>query len=128
MTQLGDILAELREDRGLTQKDLSELLHISISSISAYESGKRFPSIDVLIAYAKQFNVSTDYILRLTDNSHAASVFSEEFSHSRTIGDMISDLKKLQSEQRDALLVILDSMTFYADITGKTNTNGGKRR
>ena len=67
MTQPGEILAELREDNGLTQKDLSELLHISISSISAYESGKRFPSIDVLVAYARHFNVSTDYLLGLTD-------------------------------------------------------------
>ena len=128
MAQLGDILAELREDCGLTQKDLSELLHISISSVSAYESGKRFPSIDVLIAYAKQFNVSTDYILRLSNSSHSASVFSEEFSRGRTIGDIISDLKKLQPEQREALLVALDSMTFYADITGKTGANGGKSK
>ena len=128
MTQPGEILAELREDNGLTQKDLSELLHISISSISAYESGKRFPSIDVLAAYAKQFNVSTDYILRLTDIGHPMSVFKEDFYHGRTIGDMISDLKKLQPEQREALLVALDSMTFYADVTSKTGTNGGRSK
>lgn len=128
MTQLGDILAELREDRGLTQKDLSELLHISISSISAYESGKRFPSIDVLIAYAKQFEVSTDYILRLTDSRHPMSVFTEEYHHGRTVGDMISDLKKLQPEQREAMLVALDSMTFYAEVTRKTGKNGGRSK
>ena len=128
MAQLGDILAELREDRGLTQKDLSELLHVSISSISAYESGKRLPSIDVLIAYAKQFDVSTDYILRLTDNRDSLSVFTEEFYNGRTIGNVIGDLKKLQPEQRDALLVALDSMTFFADIKGKTTTNGGHNR
>lgn len=128
MSQLGDILAELREDSGFTQKDLSELLHVSVSSISAYESGKRLPSIDVLIAYAKQFQVSTDYILRLTDNSESLSVFTEEFYHGKMIGDVIFDLKKLQPEQRKALLVALDSMTFYADITGKTTMNGGRNQ
>lgn len=128
MAQLGDILAELREDSGFTQKDLSELLHVSVSSISAYESGKRLPSIDVLIAYARQFNVSTDYILRLTNSSESLSVFTEEYYNGRRIGDIISDLKKLRPEQRDALLVALDSMTFYADITGKTTMNGGRNR
>lgn len=128
MTQLGDILAELREDKGFTQKELSKLLHVSISSISAYESGKRLPSIDVLTAYAKQFDVSTDYILRLTDSSQSLSVFTEEFYRGRIIGDVICDLKKLQPEQREALLVALDSMTFYADITGKTGMNGGRNK
>lgn len=128
MAQLGEILAELREDSGFTQKDLSELLHVSVSSISAYESGKRLPSIDVLIAYAKQFNVSTDYILRLTDSSESLSVFTEEFYGGKMIGDVISDLKKLRSEQREALLVALDSMTFFADITGKTTMNGGRNK
>lgn len=128
MAQLGDILAELREDSGFTQKDLSELLHVSVSSISAYESGKRLPSIDVLIAYARQFNVSTDYILGLTNSSESLSVFTEEYYNGRMIGDIISDLKKLHPEQRDALLVALDSMTFYADIAGKTTMNGGRNR
>lgn len=128
MAQLGDILAELREDCGFTQKDLSELLHVSISSISAYESGKRLPSIDVLIAYAKQFDVSTDYILRLSDNRESLSVFTEEFHNGRMIGDVITDLKRLQPEQREALLVALDSMTFFADIKGKTAMNGGHKR
>lgn len=128
MLQLGDILAELREDCGYTQKDLSELLHISISSISAYESGRRFPSIDVLMAYARQFDVSTDYILRLTDSSDSLSVFTEEFYGGKTIGNVISDLKKLHPEQRDALLVTLDSMTLYADIKGKTTMNGRRDR
>ena len=128
MAQLGDILAELREDCGFTQKDLSELLHVSISSISAYESGKRLPSIDVLIAYAKQFDVSTDYILRLSDNRESLSVFTEEFHNGRMIGDVITDLKRLQPEQREALLVALDSMTFFADIKGKTTMNGGHKR
>ena len=128
MVQLGDILAELREDNSLTQKDLSELLHISVSSISAYESGKRFPCIDVLTAYAKHFKVSTDYILRLTDSSEPLSVFSEEFYSGRTVGEVISDLKKLQPEQREALLVLLNSMTFYADISGKTTMNSGRSK
>lgn len=128
MTQIGEILTELREDNGLTQGDLAKLLHVSVSSISAYESGKRIPSIDVLTAYARYYDVSTDYILGLTKSTESISVFSEEIVPGKTINEVIADIKKLRPDQREALVITLNSMAFYADITSKTNMNGGRHK
>lgn len=61
-------LRDLREDRDLTQKELAEKLHISQNTYSQYENGVRQLPIEMLIAISEIYNVSTDYILRLTDN------------------------------------------------------------
>lgn len=39
MAEFGDILEELRKDKGMTQKDLSEIIYVTTGTISNYESG-----------------------------------------------------------------------------------------
>lgn len=60
-------LREIREEKGITQKRLAEYLHIRQNTYSQYENGQRQLPIETLIALAKFYNVSTDYILELTD-------------------------------------------------------------
>ena len=62
----GKRLAELREEKGLTQTELSQLLDIQRVTIAKYETGERAPSIDNLISFAEYFDVSTDYLLNLS--------------------------------------------------------------
>lgn len=62
-----EILQELRKDNKLTQSDLAKKLITTQRTISNWESGRNEPPYDMLIKYAKLFNVSTDYILGLTD-------------------------------------------------------------
>lgn len=61
-------LRDLREDHDLTQKRLAEALHISQNTYSQYENGVRQLPIDMLIQLSEIYGVSTDYILRLTNN------------------------------------------------------------
>ncbi len=58
----------LREDNDISQEKLSKMLNISQQALSKYETNKRKLPIELLKKYAKIFNVSTDYILGLTDN------------------------------------------------------------
>ena len=60
-------IRDLREDNDLTQKELAEYLHIKQNTYSQYENGQRQLPLDVLIALAKYYNTSTDYILGLTE-------------------------------------------------------------
>ena len=59
-------IKDLREDNDITQKELAEYLHIKQNTYSQYENGQRQLPIDALIALAKFYNTSTDYILGLT--------------------------------------------------------------
>lgn len=61
-------LRELREDRDLTQKVISDFLCVKQNTYSQYETGARQLPIDLLICLAQYYGVSTDYILELTDN------------------------------------------------------------
>ena len=62
-------IRDLREDRDLTQREIAEYLRIKQNTYSQYENGQRQLPIDFLIALAKYYNTSTDYILGLTDET-----------------------------------------------------------
>lgn len=51
----------------MTQQELAQLLNVSQNTYSQYETGKRQIPIDALITLATHYEVSTDYILDLTD-------------------------------------------------------------
>ena len=56
-------LREIREQKGLSQVQLSELSHVDRVSISRYETGRKMPSVDSLKRLAKALDVSTDDLL-----------------------------------------------------------------
>lgn len=60
-------IAELRKERGWTQENLADKLHVSTSVIGHCERGRNIP-IDILCQIAKCFETSTDYLLGLTDS------------------------------------------------------------
>ncbi|MBQ7346701.1 MAG: helix-turn-helix transcriptional regulator [Clostridia bacterium] len=60
-------IRDLREDHDLTQKEIAAYLHIKQNTYSQYENGQRQLPIDVLIALAKYYHTSADYILGLTE-------------------------------------------------------------
>lgn len=62
---LSKILKELRISQGLTQELLAEDLGLTRYMVSYYEGGRE-PPLDVLVAYAKRFNVSGDYLMGLS--------------------------------------------------------------
>ena len=57
----------LRENHELTQKQVAEYLKIRQNTYSQYETGQRQLPVECLIALAKLYNTSTDYILGITD-------------------------------------------------------------
>ena len=65
MVDFGNALKTLRVKENMTQAQLAQKLGLTKSVISAYETGLRLPSYDILIHIAKIFNVTTDYLLRL---------------------------------------------------------------
>ena len=67
MSQFGDRLKSVREQFNLRQIDISYRFKISQNAVSKYESGLREPPISFIYAFCKEFNISSDYLLGLTD-------------------------------------------------------------
>ena len=63
MVDFGNVLKTLRTKENMTQAQLAQKLGVTKSVISAYETGLRMPSYDILIHIAKIYNVSTDFLL-----------------------------------------------------------------
>ena len=60
---LGARIAALRRDRGMSQSELAERLQVSPSAMGMYEQGRREPSAQMLVALARELDVSTDFLL-----------------------------------------------------------------
>ena len=58
----------LRSEKGITQRDLAEALDITAGTIGMYESGKRLPSLEVLVNMANFFKVTIDYLIGNSDS------------------------------------------------------------
>lgn len=56
-------LRELRKKRGISLKELGEIIGVAESTVSLYENEKRQPDFSTLNKLADYFNVTTDYLL-----------------------------------------------------------------
>lgn len=73
LQSLADRIKMLRENAGLTQTELAKNLGLTRSAVNAWEMGLSVPSPQYIVELAKNFHVSTDYILGL-DSGAAVSV------------------------------------------------------
>lgn len=78
----GERLRYLREERELRQQDVAKGVHVSVRMLGYYESDEHFPrDADMVIALAKFFNVSLDYLFGLSNlkNHSVIKKLNEEF-------------------------------------------------
>ena len=61
--EFGKKLQELRKNKELTQEELGEILFVTRTTISKWESGRGYPSIESLKAISSYFHVSIDDLL-----------------------------------------------------------------
>lgn len=103
-------LKSLRKETGETQEHVSAEIGIAINSLRRYEAGDRLPCISVVCLIAKHYNVTTDYLLGMTD-------------------DRKEPIDKLRAE-RDGLLKEIERLTNIADeakrILSKAHSPGRK--
>ncbi|NLS38598.1 helix-turn-helix domain-containing protein [Fructobacillus tropaeoli] len=63
----GDKLKSARRAKGLTQAELASRLNLSKGTISAYEQGLSYPSIETLAKICTYLDTSSDYLLGISD-------------------------------------------------------------
>ncbi|MBQ8427419.1 MAG: helix-turn-helix transcriptional regulator [Clostridia bacterium] len=60
-------LKEVRKDKNLSQQQMAKMLNIRQQSYARYELDTSEPSYEMLVKIAKFFNVTTDFLLGLTE-------------------------------------------------------------
>ena len=90
--EFNEKLQELRKNKGLTQEELAQILYVSRTAISKWESGRGFPNIESLKSISKYFSVSLDELL----SNEEILIIAEE------------DTKVRESNIRDLIYGLLD--------------------
>lgn len=90
---VADRIKALRDQKGLTQTELSKLLGITRSSVNAWEMGISVPSTQYIVELAHIFKVSTDYLL-CVDNSATISVAGLTEKDIQLVHTMVEHLKE----------------------------------
>ena len=104
--ELNEKLLELRKQKGLTQAELAEILFVSRTAVSKWESGRGYPNIDSLKAIAKFFGVTIDELL----SGEELLTIAEE------------DSRKKENRLRDLVFGSLDcstAMLFFLPFFGQ---------
>ena len=66
-SKFGEILKNLRIEKGLTQGELAKTLGCSQSMLTRWENGECEPTSPYIIAMAEYFSVSADYLLGIRE-------------------------------------------------------------
>lgn len=96
MKTFGNIIRDLRKQKGITQKELAQSLQLSESTIGMYERNERQPDYNTLIRIADYFNVSTDFLLGRDFNV-------KEDRNNKELDQWLNDIKLAPSQKREEL-------------------------
>lgn len=66
---IGENIANLRKKKDLTQEQLANLIGVSAKTISAYETNRSLPNIEILLSLSKTLDANIDTILGINKNN-----------------------------------------------------------
>lgn len=127
MAVFGELMAELRQDRGLTQKELGKILSVSTGTISNYENGVHYPDLEKLVALADYFQVSTDYLLGRKGYPKPALHTEEHQPQDEKLTRILHSLTHLPEDRRDALALIIADMELRFSTENTCTNEGGPK-
>lgn len=93
MVDLSVKLKTLRQQAGLTQRQLGERIGATKATISYYELSERTPSPEMLVKLAGVFHVSTDYLLGVETAGRTLDVSGLSEEEVQLIQHMIDALR-----------------------------------
>ena len=92
-------LAQLREELGLTRKEVAEKLNIDQTTYGKYELSKRQPDYDTLQKISSFYNVSVDYLLGRTNVRNSNNNVDEDFPDDVKV--LMRSVSKLTDKQKE---------------------------
>lgn len=107
--EFNEKLQELRKQKQLTQEELAEILFVSRTAISKWESGRGYPSIESLKAISRFFSVSIDELL----SSEELICVAEKDSQNK-----IQHMRDLIFGLLDCALIIFLFLPFFGEKNG----------
>ena len=89
-------LRDARIEKGYTQEEISDHLGFTRPTYTAYESGRRKPDNETLAKIAKILNVSTDYLLGLSDIKDPIETIAAHHEGDEWTEEELDDIEKFK--------------------------------
>lgn len=102
--KIGHIIAELRYKRGISQKELSNILGVSSGAIAMWETNQRYPSTQNVIMMSTYFDVTADYILGLSDCKIRDNTVKINKKKNERLNNMILAFEQLNIDNQDIII------------------------
>lgn len=91
--KIGEFLRKLRKEKGLTQEQLAEVLHVSGRTVSRWETGTNMPDLSILIQIAEFYGVEVKEIL---DGERKSEIMDKELKDTLS---KVADYNALEKEK-----------------------------
>lgn len=108
--EFGEVLYQLRTERGYYQKELASYLKVSIGTISNYEKGIHYPDLNTLVKIADFFQLSTDYLLQRTNLTFGMESLNQPIEADYTVADLMNTTLQLDKKSRSLLMEYAELM------------------
>ena len=99
LSQIGQFIASLRKERGMTQAELAKILNVTTQAVSKWECGKGSPQASLIVPLADALGVSPAEIL----SAHKESVHSNEIK-SEVVEEIFSNYSRLKEQEKKGAL------------------------
>lgn len=99
----GERLKETLEQRDITQKSFAVKLNVSESAISDYVNNRRLPNLLLIVDFAKELDVSIDYLLDYHPDPNSVALSPAET-------ELIRVLRTLPKDKLDALVSLIETL------------------
>jgi transcriptional regulator with XRE-family HTH domain len=101
-SRFGTFINLLRKEKGITQKELADILHVTDKAVSRWETGKSYPDIEVMQDIAVYFDVTVNELLQ-------GERISEDKIKTVSDKNIVSAFKRLKKDKNrfEAVIAIL---------------------
>ena len=115
----GETLKNLRDIKGMTQKDLGKLLGVSRATIAGYETKNHQPDYEKLETLSRFFDVSIDYLLTGEDSFHVEHIKRPPINEKVLDTEVTKVYKTLSAETKQDVLKYLKLLQLNEKYTKK---------
>jgi len=119
--EIADRFRELRAKTGLSQKDFASSIDLSHTVIAEIERGGREPSRKVMVAVARKYGVSLDWLLLGVGSMEGAQPKEDPEVEvlKKEIAEMEDTIRALEAENKEISRELLDRMRQLVDVQGR---------
>lgn len=106
--EFGKLLASLRVERGICQKEIASYLNVSIGTVSNYEKGVHCPDLSTICKLADYYNVTTDYLLGRTGYRSSLDCLNLKIADEYTTADLLNTTLELNPRNQRSLMDFIE--------------------